>query len=295
MIDGLFAARGATGPDVVYELRTAQYCSFHLDLETTPPFEGAVSLRAKTCAAEAGGDECLHGAMNTVFRKDLAPGTHWVIVDGDQGTAGEFTLTLRCDAPTCGDGIQNLGEDCDPGVPVPGDGCTDPAPVTGCKFEAAPAADTCAAAMVTPIPIIKGQPHFLPETLPLFNTATAADDYVGTCSYATGSGPDQVFAVIPNVDATLEVIVGRDYLGVDYCQFPYDQPECWNYVAWIRTSCTDTASEKSCTYSDTTFNNGVLILHQIVQAGVTYYVFVEGDTMDGPGHSGPYLLSLALN
>ncbi len=305
-----------SAPDVVFQLQIPNYCSFSVALdEIDPNFDGAFQLRATTCADRAGGDECLnlnkHGEN---LGKEVPPGTYFLIVDGANKSSGQFNLTVSCKSPACGDGILNSGEEqCDPGAPTPGDGCGDPTTPSACKFEASTAPDTCGdiTNMAGTIGIAKGQNLFVPSELPLFNTAASNDDYSGTCSFTDFSGPDHVFAVKPTGSGVLTVVIGRDFNGVDYCQPPlFDQPECWNSVAWMheadcsndkmkelpKTTAPDgTGNSSGCVYSvpDVATNN-VLTFTQDVEAGKTYYLFVEGDTPEGAGHSGPYLLNVKL-
>lgn len=299
-----------SAPDVVFQLELPEYCSFFADLvEADTAFDGAFQLRAASCSDRTGGDDCQnlnkHGEH---LGREVPPGTYFLIVDGANKTSGEFTLTVSCKAPACGDGIINSAEEqCDPGAPTPGDGCGDPATPSACKFQASTAPDTCGdiTDMSGTIGIAKGQNLFVPAELPLFNAAAANDDYAGTCSYTDFSGPDQVFAVKPTGSGVLTVILGRDYNGIDYCQPPnYDQAECWNSVAWMHEA--DCSNDKmkelpkagnstGCIYSipDVATNN-VLTFKQDVEAGKTYYLFIEGDTPE-VGHSGPYLLNVKLD
>lgn len=298
-----------SAPDVVFQLKTDHYCTFTADLtEIDPGFDAAFQIRATTCADRAGGDDCANLATKGEhIGRELPPGTYFIVVDGANKTSGAFNLVLNCKSPTCGDGVLNSGEEqCDPGDPTPGDGCGDPGGSNACKFQTSAAPDTCADVtdMFGTVTIAKGQTLFVPSELPLHNTAEANDDYGGTCSFTGFSGPDQVFAVKPTGSGILTVIIGRDYNGIDYCQPPnYDQPECWNSVAWMHEA--DCSNDKTkelpkagnssgCVYSDPVGTNNVLTLTQDVEAGKTYYLFVEGDTPEGAGHSGPYLLNMKL-
>jgi cysteine-rich repeat protein len=56
----------------------------------------------------------------------LAVGTYYVKVEefGNNGTAPFYVLDVKLQAPACGDGILQLGEQCDDGNLVAGDGCS---------------------------------------------------------------------------------------------------------------------------------------------------------------------------
>jgi cysteine-rich repeat protein len=56
---------------------------------------------------------------------------YWVFVDGTNSTGGNFGLEIRV-VPTCGDGVLDVGEECDDGNKTNGDGCD-----SSCKIEAA--------------------------------------------------------------------------------------------------------------------------------------------------------------
>ena len=170
-----------SAPDVVFQLDLPQYCSFFADLvEGDTAFDGAFQLRAASCSDRTGGDDCQnlnkHGEH---LGREVPPGTYFLVVDGADKTSGEFTLTVSCKTPMCGDGIINSGEEqCDPGAPTAGDGCGDPTTTSACKFEASTAPDTCGdiTNSTGTIGIAKGQSLFVPGALPLFNTAAASDD-----------------------------------------------------------------------------------------------------------------------
>ncbi len=73
------------------------------------------------------------------FATNLMPGTYFVRVEenGNDATSPPYLLLVDVNAPGCGDGIVQVGEQCDDGNSVSGDGC-DPA----CVFEAGFCAET---------------------------------------------------------------------------------------------------------------------------------------------------------
>jgi cysteine-rich repeat protein len=276
-----------SAPDVVVQLDVTAACSLEVSLTDTGAFDGVISMRHQQCDARLGNDFCYNIATdNEVAREHVAEGTHFVVIDGANGTSGDFSLTISCTAPTCGDGIVNPGEQCDHGPAQPNDGCGDPGAANECQTEAQTAADTCPG---TPIPIDGGETLFLPASPPLYNNADAADDYKGGCMPGGEvGGRDEVFAVTPTADGVLTVTVGEDYLGAPYC--PAMVPECWANYVYIREGNCTAMTDAACVGYDV---NGVSQATLNVNAGTTYYVFVDGLNFDFYS-AGPYILRLEL-
>lgn len=67
---------------------------------------------------------CLaYGTLSASFGA-TAGQTYYVVVDGYYGASGNYTVDLKCGGGACGDGVLNVGEECDDGNTAPGDGCS---------------------------------------------------------------------------------------------------------------------------------------------------------------------------
>jgi len=292
----------SAAPDVVYQVKIDQACSFFLDFTENGSFDGLVEIRGTTCGTESNGDLCINlGTSNETFKTELAAGTYSIIVDGATTDAtGDFTLNLTCATPMCGDGILNSAEEqCDPGPANPNDSCGDPGQVDGCKIQSVKGADTCAdinASTTTNLAL--NQTVFLPMSLPLYSSLDGVDDYDPVdpnCNIGSGA-PDQVFKFTPAASGTLSITVGQDYNGMDYCQPPnFDQPECFIHQMWLRSTDCEAGTELACVWSDVINDNDVNTISATVTAGTSYFLFVEGDSnLTDQGENGAYLLKASL-
>jgi hypothetical protein len=147
--------------DQTFELVLPADCTLSLSLETSEGFEGAFELQTG-CRAKGDQLGCVNGTNGTSLVRAMGAGTYYVVVDGVNSTAGDFTLHATCATPVCGDGVRNSAtEACDGGAdPIDGDGCTDASAEGGCEIESVPAADTCAE--VTAIPLTLSSSAVMP-------------------------------------------------------------------------------------------------------------------------------------
>ncbi len=87
-----------TGGDVVYAVTLAQPAS--LTAALTAPFDAALDLRpSASCTTDAARLACAVAAPPTIFEPYLDAGTYDLVVDGQGGAAGPFTLKVDTGAP----------------------------------------------------------------------------------------------------------------------------------------------------------------------------------------------------
>jgi cysteine-rich repeat protein len=281
----------ADGADVVVELTLPEDGTFTLAIEGSAGYDPSIAIRRESCT-EAGETEVCFDYRQDGSEKIIGhflAGTYHVIVDGAQGTSGDFELTARFDAARCGDGVLNPAEEqCDPADISASDGCTDPgAPTGGCKFEA-PAAETelcpgesipVTAAGVT---LLASEGH---------TTYGYTDDYIGSCAAGEG-GVDRIYQIVPEVAGNVTITVGLSEDGMTpACDVDVNGPTCWDPVLYVRTTCDDTGTELDC--SDGVDGTEPETITFPVTAGTPYFVFVDG--FDSAYYSlGPFNLFISL-
>jgi hypothetical protein len=321
-------AAGMGSPDVVYQFKVENRCSFFLNLSAMGPSWNPVAAIRTVCdTRNQGSDYCISGAMGgQTFKGELQAGTYSIIVDGDGSTAGgAYSMNLQCLTPKCGDGVLNTSEEqCDLGPnPAADSGCGAPGTPNACKLTPRPAADTCADIATTAAATVNitttattANPLVVPAAKPIFDMRVANQDYIASCSTpaaSNGPGLDQVFKFVPATSGTLSVTIGKDASGMDYCQPPnYDQPECWVHTMWFQSVCmkepasmpqtfplelpaAGQVSGTGCVHSDVSTNYVDTATVSVV-ANQPYYLFVQGQTTDKliQGENGPYILRATL-
>ncbi len=277
--------------EVVYRADLTEDCS------ATFRVEGDVGLGLRTvdCATD---EYCTDGYDQSArIDTSLPAGSYWVVVTGDAASSADFTLTIECAAPACGNGWLDPGEDCDDSNTEPGDGC-DPS----CAVEPAdPAIDSCAAAEASEgIPIGAGDILRVAGT-----TLGASDSGTGSCMIQPDGetffgAPDNVYRVRPTQTGTLTATLGLDEDDNPLCGSDETEPSmpyptgCYDRAVHIRSAtCTDPGAEIGCSDHWTawwpTEASSVP-----VTAGTDYYVFVDGYN-DDPWGVGAYVLRLELS
>lgn len=258
----------ADAPDLVYAFSLADAGTLRVDVTSlTDGYNPAIYLRTD-CATDF---TCFDfGADKEIIAGDFPAGTYFLIVDGANGTSGNFQLTVSFSAPICGDGVVNAGEQCDPGGGQPSDGCGDPGTPGACQLEdPSPDADLCPG---TSVSIPSGT-----TTLAASDGNTTIgfnNDFSGTCSLPPG-GPDRVYQLIPEVSGTLTASVGLNANGVPICDLDFSDPGCWDRVLYARTGCDDASPAAELACSD----KGALDVETItfpVTANTPVFVFVDG-------------------
>jgi len=279
-----------SSPNVVYAITLS--APGDLDVVLTAPSGSALvpALDIRTDCTKA--DYCLStGAATDTFTTDVAAGTYYVIVTGQSGTSGAFTLSATLTAATCGNGVVDPGEQCDPGMSPPAnDGCGAPGTVGQCQF-VAPRAGTgasCTDPQILQVPA--GKTSLLASAG--MSTYGYSDHNVGSCSQLTG-GIERVFQMTPTITGTLSVSVGYEADDVtSTCAVSPTVPECWAHMLYSRTTCATATTEIACVESHSA-PNVPSTLSFAVTAGTPYWIFVDG--FNGASYSyGPFNLFVNL-
>jgi cysteine-rich repeat protein len=295
------------GNDLVYAITFNDPGTLDLSLYSLGgALDPVLSLRTGCDAAETAMFCRNSSALARGYRVDVAPGTYYVFVDGAGATSGEFRLSLKVDAPACGDGAVNPGEQCDDGNTASLDGCdASCAAEPGADFNCgnAPDADVFAAAPLS----LHG------------NTfgSTMTNDYNHisdpNCADVEGGGPDHVYKITAQSAGDLHLRLGfnPDFPSSPDSDCDVDElgVRCWVRTMYVRTTCEDANSQVACfgPGGDADGPGGVPdyveeIVLPSVQIGETYYVFVDsywdGQTGAACGDncvSGPYTLHISYD
>lgn len=299
-------------PDVVYQLDVSEEISLTILLTGANDFNPALSLRLTECGKELGGDTCFDLPSATTaehLTMGLPAGTYWLVVDTTTPAAdisvGAFTVDFTAAAPSCGDGILNSGEDCDPGISAESndDGCWDHGTASECTWGEAPQNTN-----VTTCPGI-GRVNVLMSADPqnptiyaqgLHNNGsggktqqndTTVDPNI--CGWAA-TGPENIYNVFPDSDGTMHARIGYDGASGIVCD---SLASCGDFILYARKDqClpidpADPAQQIGCVDFDPG-NQEILDLSFPVTASTDYWVFVDG--LDSQWGVGPYYLELWL-
>ncbi len=283
--------------DVVYQLDVPAAATVTLEINATG-FIPALSLRKQECSDRLAGDACLNlGTGNLSTKLALDAGTYWVVVDTADGNVGDFTFKVTYATPACGDGVVNVGEQCDPAVVTNDDGCINPMIANGCHYGEPPPDP---AIVMCPGGIIQLVPSAIPFQLGPYNNGSGGHNLTnvslaGSSCEFDASGPESVFHLKPSANGTLKVQLGYDENGTTlYCDaHPND---CGDFIMYLRKSACDagmSADQLSC--SDYTVNpnspfgfDEVLTISQPLTANTDYWLVVDG-VDDQYGIGGYYL------
>lgn len=281
-----------SAPDQTFELLLADDCTLTMWLETTTVgFEGAFELQTG-CATKGDQLACVNGTNETSLLRAMTAGTYYVVVDGMNGTSGDFILHATCATPVCGDRVRNPAtEACDGGLtPVAGDGCGDAGTGTECQGESTPAADTCN--LTTPVALVMSTTTVFPEasTTP-YTTIGSTADYEGD-ETLFWPALDQVFEFVPEATGVMQVRIGLDASGESFCANDWFSTGCWNHVLYVREDACS-GQQLALTYPNFMTDDGVNELFIAVGAGQHYFVFVDGFDLT-EYDAGPYYLEVSL-
>ncbi|MFO0617656.1 MAG: DUF4215 domain-containing protein [Polyangiaceae bacterium] len=171
--------------------------------------------------------------------------------------------------PTCGNQLKEPNEQCDDGNLAPNDGCS-----PTCTIETP---TNNGATCMTAIPVMLG-----------FGTQSFTGSTVNGGQHDPQScptdGPDRVYAVTPTASGYLTATLPRSFANFDS-------------TLWVSTTCGGgTTQDLLCADSYDAQTNQALdggeIISLRVQAGTTYYVYVDSFGMNGAGN---YSLDLDLS
>lgn len=258
---------GGSGKDAVYMVKPD--VTGLLTAKITSAFDSVLYAR-RTCA-----DIKTEGACND------APGSKggeqikiavtkdqpvWLFVDGYSGSNGNFTLDIEVATAFCGNGVAEPPEVCDDGNAAAGDGCA-----ADCTFEAGGIVNDC-----------PGQPFVLTGT----GAAPRKASFAGTTAFASttststpsgcsGSGPNAIYAITPDVDGSMTAKLVASYD---------------NATLHIRTECDQSATQLDCKEATDTLQN--LELTVPVKAGLPHYVVVDSSSST---YKGDYRLEVTVN
>jgi cysteine-rich repeat protein len=187
-----YCGRTSSGPDAVYQfVPTSSTGTLRVYLTALNPDFHPVLHARRDCSDGASAVAC-RDVTASPGPLTLPAGSYFLIVDSGDGTVGDYHLEVVHDAPACGDGIVNEGEQCDRGPDVAGDGCS-----PGCTLEFVDTtADTCPGPSAT---VFSGTPIVVSGY-----SLGYANNYAAPCGARDGA-PDRVFAFTPQVNGTLEV------------------------------------------------------------------------------------------
>ncbi|MFO0592434.1 MAG: hypothetical protein U0441_33130 [Polyangiaceae bacterium] len=287
-------------PDVVYQLTIADAATVTISIDATG-FVPALSFRKQECSQRLGGDLCLDLGTGTVSKTlGLPAGTYWVVVDSADGNVGDFNISFDVATPKCGDGVVNVGEQCDPAVVKNDDGCINPGDPNACHYGEAPPDPAIVACDGGLVPVGPNDPFVLGPYnngsggYSEKNVAAAGS----SCEYQA-TGPENVFHVIPTADGMLTLQIGYAENGTTlYCTA--NPMDCADFVMYLRTNmCNSAAAGDQVACADYTVDpmspfgfDEVLTIKQQVTANTDYWLVVQGiDSMYGVGG---YYLSFDL-
>ena len=186
---------------------------------TTTACDVATEVPDDLLAADSSGhsDGCadLHGstADERLNYTNLAAGTYYLVVDGYGSTAnGMYSFSVQAGTATCGNGLVELGETCDDGHAVAGDGCSATCQTeTGYTCTGAPSVCTITpggCAMPTALTLTQTGNDY--DGMGSGDTTNASNNVAGAAcdAYAmSGQGNDQVWTFTNPVAQAVRVTV----------------------------------------------------------------------------------------
>jgi cysteine-rich repeat protein len=254
---------GVDGPEAVFTFTLTAAASLRFSTDNAGTnYDTILYLRASDCdsgAAEIGCDNDGGSMFSNLTMYDLPPGVYFLFLDGNNGAAGDYELSIVSVA--CGDGFVDapIGEQCDDGNTTAGDGCD-----ASCLLEPV----MCPTG--APFTDITGNIDGATVTGTL-DPAVDTMDYDGTCG---GFGPEHIYQI--TLTAGQDVRISTDNPGT-----------VANTVIHVRLAiCDDQNTEVAC---DAPGGSNLATVTIVDAAPGTYWVFADSS---GAGPFGDYELSL---
>ncbi|NUP06504.1 MAG: DUF4215 domain-containing protein [Polyangiaceae bacterium] len=259
------SACGGSGHETVYLVTPA--VSGQLTATLTSDFDAVLHGRSDCAAQESEldcSDQSLADASETISFEVFAGVPAYLFVDGYGGEEGNFSLAISVATAFCGNGVAELPEACDDGNLTAGDGCA-----TDCTIEPGGLPDAC-----------PGQTFFVSDpdptavrTLGLLGDTSVLGTGISATS-CTASGPQAVYAIVPDVDGAMHVDLLASYDGA---------------TLHVRNECDITAAQLDCVEAvDPSESIGVTVP---VFANNTYFVFVDSSSSS---NSGPFAANVTV-
>ena len=251
---GSCALTGSTaGREAVYAVEAPATGTLVAALQQPPTAHDSVLYVRSQCDdpdGEIGCDDSHLYGKDRVSVEVQENQTYFVFVDGyGPLSCGPYELQVQVVPEKCGNGHVEGSEECDDGNNTASDGCS-----PDCKQEHM---DTCPGFLVSLVGS-GDQPRVGQVT---HSTANLTADHTGSCAASSAGAKDAVVQVIPDVDGLMSLNLGGA------AETPFDS------VLYVRQDCTNETTELGC---HDAYNDGAETLELEVQAGQTYYVFVDG-------------------
>lgn len=259
------ASCGGSAAEAVFSVTPA--VSGQLTATLASDFDALLHARS-ACDDAASELACEDGSLSSepevVSFEVVAGQPVYLFVDGYGGEVGSFTLDVEVATAFCGNGIAELPESCDDGNLVAGDGCG-----VDCEIEPGGDPDDC-----------PGQIFNLASSDPLevrhvgiLGDTSNLDTGISPVS-CLGSGKQEIFGIVPDVDGHMTVQMVASYDDA---------------TLWVRGECGTSATQLDCT--EALEPNEVVTITFPVLAANAYYVFADGASTT---KFGPYALDIWL-
>ena len=274
-----------SGPDHVYKINTTETGTLRFELTASGGLSSTFYVASSvndgpgTCADYDGMAyfACSPPTLaDEIQFENVTPRTFYIFVDGENGTSGDYELTVTLNPATCGDFTVNTltNEECDDGNTNDNDGCD-----STCQLEPPPVnTDLCLGETIN---VLSNSTTSISATTLGFN-----DDYVymagpmctAPLDVPPNAGPEAVYNFLAPANGTVTASVGFDQSGtVNWCDIftPGVDPECWDRVLWVSGPgvCGDPMAQLAC--SDLGFFEVETVTFPVT-AGQAYYIMVDG-------------------
>lgn len=187
----------------------------------------------------------------------------YVFVDGYGGEQGDYSLEVIVETAFCGNGVAEAPELCDDGNLAAGDGCS-----PACTIEAGGSSDNCPGDTFL---LASADPDAVRHVGFVGDTSNLSSNQSPTA--CTGSGLDQVFAIVPDVTGHMHVA----YLAA------FDDA-----TLHVRSECDASTFQLDCI--EATEPLQLLTVDVPVVANNAYYVIADGAS--STGDYGPFTLDV---